>query len=167
MFKKIQKTIYVWIKQYRWKEVIPLLNKKNKKLLDVGCQDLSLYKRLKKDFEVTLVDFSPKHPDVKKENVQKLSFADTSFDTVLCFQVLEHTTDPVKAIKELRRVTKTDLFISVPNEPFFTLFRFMIWEKEHLWAITPKALKHYLGKPVVEKKIFFGRYYLAKWTFKN
>jgi len=36
---------------------------------------------------------------------------------------------------------KRQLMISIPNEPFFTLCRFLHWEEKHLWAITPKIMK--------------------------
>ena len=102
---------------------------------------------------------------IKKEDVQNLSFPDKSFDIVLCQQVLEHVHDPVKAISELKRVAGKQLIISVPYEPFFTLCRFLNWEKEHLWAITPRVLKVYLGEPVYESKVFLKRYYVGAWKF--
>src|ERR687886_645662 len=36
--------------------------------------------------------------------VESLPVADASFDLVLCIQVLEHADDPVRAVRELRRV---------------------------------------------------------------
>jgi SAM-dependent methyltransferase len=38
-------------------------------------------------------------------SVEELPVPDASFDVVLCTQVLEHTTDPQRAVRELRRVT--------------------------------------------------------------
>jgi 2-polyprenyl-3-methyl-5-hydroxy-6-metoxy-1,4-benzoquinol methylase len=40
---------------------------------------------------------------------------------VLCTEVLEHLDDPQKGLKELVRVSKKYLVVSVPNEPFFVL----------------------------------------------
>jgi SAM-dependent methyltransferase len=37
--------------------------------------------------------------------VEAMPIADASFDLVLCTQVLEHSDDPVQAVRELRRVT--------------------------------------------------------------
>lgn len=87
---------------------------------------------------------------IKKERIEyqdilNLTYSDNEFDTVVCLETLEHTLDPVRAIKELKRVAKKRIIISVPNEPWFSLSR-LSWNKEHLWAITPKVLKHYLGK---------------------
>ncbi len=165
LIRGIQKGIYKKIKIIRLREVEKLLDRKKRKLLDIGCQDLRFYNKLKKNFDITLADYEPKNKHIRHEDIQKLSFKDKEFDTVLCLEVLEHTFDPVKAIRELKRVTNGDLIISVPNEPFFTLWRGMHWEDEHLWAITSKVLKHYLGKPKKEKTFFFKRYYMAKWSF--
>lgn len=167
LFKAIQKRIYKLIKYYRWKYVSKLLDDKSETLLDIGCQDLFFYNRLKKHYNVTLADCKPKNRLVKKENIGSLSFKDNSFDITLCLEVLEHTHNPVKAITELKRVTKKQLIISIPYEPFFTVARFLIWEKEHLWAITPKALRIYLGRPTYEKTIFLKRYYVAVWNFNE
>ena len=164
MLKKIQKDIYIMIKKYRNRLVSKQLNCKNKTVLDIGCQDLFFYNLTKDKHKVTLADINPKNELIKKEDIQKLSFEDKSFDIVLCQEVLEHLPDPIKAIKELKRVSREKVIITVPNEPFFTMFRFLIWEKEHLWSVTPKALEYYLGKPKYEKHFFLKRYYLGVWT---
>jgi SAM-dependent methyltransferase len=164
--EKIQKKIYRTIKFYRREQILKILDKESKTLLDIGCQDLTFYNKIKGQYSTTLADYSPTNDFIKKEDVQKLSFKDKSFDIVLCQEVLEHVPDPVVAIKELKRVAKKQLIISVPYEPFFTLARLFWWEKEHIWAIRPKVFYHYLGKPSSEKKIFFKRYYLATWDFK-
>ena len=161
------KTLKIWIynrlRSYRWKKIQLLLNPPPRSLLDIVCQELYFYERLKSTYQVTLADREPRYDCILKEDIQQLSFEDNTFDIVLCQQVLEHVPDPVKAIKELRRVAAEQLIITVPYEPFFTLARLGYWEKEHLWAVTPTALKHYLGEPIYEKKLIFKRYYLGVW----
>lgn len=51
-------------------------------------------------------------------SVTNLPFKDCSFDIVLSTEVIEHSTDPQKAIRELCRVAKPGgiLIITVPNE---------------------------------------------------
>lgn len=141
-----------------------LLDRESRTLLDIGCRDSLLYNSIKEKYQVTLADISPSSSLIKKEDVQNLSFQDRSFDIVLCQEVLEHVLNPVKAISELKRVAKKQLIISVPLEPFFTIWRFLSWEKEHLWAITPRLLKIHLGEPARERNIFFKRYYIAVWN---
>ncbi len=50
-----------------------------------------------------------------------LPFRDQSFDLVVCLEVLEHLPEPVRALRELRRVTRAGCLLSVPHEPFFRL----------------------------------------------
>jgi len=164
--RSIPEILYNLIKKYRINFVKRQLDPKSKSLLDIGCQDLSLYNKIKSKYDVTLADIEPKSQLVKKEDIQNLSFEEKSFDIVLCQEVLEHTPNPIRAIYELKRVAKEQLVITVPYEPFFTLFRFLFWEKEHLWAITPKLLKIYLGKPKYENKFFFKRYYIGVWKIR-
>jgi SAM-dependent methyltransferase len=161
--KALKVKIYNVLRSYRWRVVGTLLDKNSRTLLDIGCEELFFYNKLKDLYEITLADYSPRNDLIQCEDIQNLSFADRSFDIVLCQQVLEHVPNPVEAILELRRVARRQLIISVPYEPFFTLCRFLTWEKEHLWAVTPRVLKHYLGKPMFESKVVLKRYYLAAW----
>ncbi|MBN1844852.1 MAG: class I SAM-dependent methyltransferase [Sedimentisphaerales bacterium] len=161
----IKVKLYNAIRLYRWKVIRRLLDPQGKTLLDIGCSELFFYQRLKDRYEITLADCDPQHERIQRQDVQHLEYADRSFDIVLCQQVLEHVADPVRALGELQRVTRRQLIISVPYEPFFSLARFCHWEKNHLWAVTPRALEHHLGPPASERKIFFKRYYVGLWTF--
>jgi ubiquinone/menaquinone biosynthesis C-methylase UbiE len=49
----------------------------------------------------------------------ELPFGDQSFDLVVCLEVLEHLPEPVRALRELRRVARGGCLLSVPHEPFF------------------------------------------------
>ncbi|TAL55686.1 MAG: SAM-dependent methyltransferase [Nanoarchaeota archaeon] len=156
----LQKEIYRILAGLRWKAIKPWLNSSYKTLLDVGGSDYSIKKTLTAQFKVTTCDIKPKK-GIIKQDVQKLTFKNNSFDIVTCFEVLEHVPDPVRAMKELQRVSKHRLLISVPNDPWFTFTRLGIWEKEHFWSIKPNTIKLHLGKPIYEKNIIFGRYYFA------
>lgn len=54
-------------------------------------------------------------------DIYNIDFADDSFDMVYCFEVLEHLHEPDRALKELARVAKNHVVLSVPHEPFFCL----------------------------------------------
>ena len=50
-----------------------------------------------------------------------LPFPDAAFDVVGCFEVLEHQADPAPALRELARVARRAVVVSVPHEPYFSL----------------------------------------------
>lgn len=157
------KFIYNRLRKERYRHIKKFLN--GKTILEIGSSDDCL-KKIVKNKKVVCTDITPRK-GVTKQDAENLTFKDKSFDNVLCMEVLEHTKNPIKAINELKRVTKKRLIISVPYEPWFTFWRFMYWEKEHLWAIRPKILKKYLGIPSYEEKFFLRRYYMGLWDFNQ
>lgn len=52
-------------------------------------------------------------------DVHGLPYAASSFDLVVCTEVLEHVADPAGALRELARVARRGLVLTVPHEPFF------------------------------------------------
>ena len=63
--------------------------------------------------------------------------------------------NPIKALKELKRVAKERIIISVPKEPNFSLVR-LSWNKEHLTALTEKFISFHLDlKPIYKIKFMF------------
>ncbi len=68
--------------------------------------------------EITTVDIDPDvRPDVAA-SVTELPFDAASFDAVLCCEVLEHLPweDAEQALAELRRVTRSGVIVSVPDD---------------------------------------------------
>lgn len=98
------------------------------KLLDAGAGKLPhryLVKKLAVDY--SSLDFKPTHPELTYvADVQAMPIPDNSFDSAMCFEVLEHVPNPEKALRELFRVLKPggSLVFSVPhflylhNEPY-------------------------------------------------
>ncbi|MCL4416912.1 MAG: class I SAM-dependent methyltransferase [Actinobacteria bacterium] len=120
-----------------------LKNLKIETVLDVGCgEGFSLNKlrenKIGKTYEG--IDFSKdaillgkkmySKLNLKQGNAYKLNYKNNSFDLVLCTEVLEHLEKPEKALKELIRVSKKYLILSVPNEPYFYLFNYTQWGKD-------------------------------------
>lgn len=58
----------------------------------------------------------------KTGNIYQLDFADNSFDVVHAHQVLQHLSDPVAALQEMRRVCKPGGIIAVRDADFHGMF---------------------------------------------
>lgn len=54
-------------------------------------------------------------------DIYNIAFPDDTFDVVYSFEVLEHLREPDRALRELARVAKQAVVLSVPHEPFFCL----------------------------------------------
>ncbi len=134
------------------------------KILDIGCMDEFLLNRIPKRFDYQGVDDEPlcKNAKIQRKKIEQLE-KNKKYDIVIATEVLEHLDDPVAGIKILKTLSKRYVLISVPNEPFFSLFRFFIPAREHLWTIFPEALKRQLGKPILEKRVCFRRTYIGLW----
>lgn len=97
-------------------------------LLDAGAGKLP-HRHLLKELGVNYVslDFKQTHPELDiVADVQKMPMEDSSFDSAICIEVLEHVPNPEEALREILRVLKPGgkLVFSVPhflylhNEPY-------------------------------------------------
>ncbi len=102
-------------------------------VLDAGCGEGETLERLSSLLPSDVVGFDL-NPDslayaaqrfpkgtFSVEDIHHLPYTDAAFDLVICLEVLEHLKEPVSALKELFRVTRAHLIVSVPNEPWFQL----------------------------------------------
>jgi ubiquinone/menaquinone biosynthesis C-methylase UbiE len=105
---------------------------KDKTFLDAGCgTGLFTKVAVARGANITAIDIAPKLVELtKKKNptinaleasLLQLPFADNSFDYVISSDVIEHTTDPYAATRELIRVLKPNgkICITVPNRTFW------------------------------------------------
>lgn len=79
------------------------------------------------------------------QNVEKLTYDDSSFDRVISTCLLHHVQSPVKALQEMRRVTGNDGIISIylPSDPGF-LYRLS------QFLVSTRSLKKYLTLPEIK-----------------
>lgn len=125
-------------------------------VLDVGCGEGFTLDRLQKEkigkvfegieYEVSAVELANKlYPtiDIKQGDIYKLPYKSNSFDLVVATEVLEHLENPKKAYRELLRVSRKYVLMSVPNEPFFTIQRIgRLQNIRHLGA-HPEHIQHW------------------------
>lgn len=76
-------------------------------------------------------------------NAHDMSFADNTFDLILCLEMLEHDDDQAKSIKEMYRVLKPDcpLILTCPNQHSPEHHQGV---SDHYTFITPKMLTGWL-----------------------
>jgi ubiquinone/menaquinone biosynthesis C-methylase UbiE len=102
-------------------------------------------------------------------NTERLPFAADSFDLVLSLEVLEHVGDPQAALAEIRRVTRSFLLASVPNEPWWRFGNMLRLKYLEDFGNTPEHINHWT---VAGFKRFIGREFKVLevqrpflWTF--
>lgn len=130
-----------------------------KSILDVGCGEGFTLDKLSEegigkklegvDFLKTAIDLGKKaHPKLtlKQGNIYDLEYKNNSFDLVMATEVLEHLEDPLKGLKELIRVSKKYLLLSVPNEPFFMGANFLRGKNWSRWGNDIEHIQHWTSK---------------------
>lgn len=106
--------------QARTEDLVRLLPRGRRSVLDVGARDGYFSRRLTEFFaEVTALDLEkPKfeYPGIVTiaGDATGLPFPDGAFDCVFCAEVLEHIPAVEKAARELIRVARHELIIGVP-----------------------------------------------------
>lgn len=87
-------------------------------------------------------------PDCKVEvgSVYSINSSESSFDLVVCCEVLEHLENPQLALEEIHRVSNNYVLLSVPREP---LWRFLNMVRLKYWGDfgnTPDHRSHWSKK---------------------
>lgn len=121
---------YLETHDHRIKKTLEILDPKPKdKILEIGCDSglFSLILKNKFDIELKAVEAAEEKietakqrgVDVEKTNIEteKLPFNDNSFDVIIFTEVIEHLSNPLFVLSEIKRVVKTNgsVIISTPN----------------------------------------------------
>lgn len=129
-------------------------------ILDAGCAEGFVSRHLRQQWE-TQVKFWGVDLDTDalargrtltpwmrrtRASVLALPFADEQFDLVLCIEVLEHLLEPLLALHELRRVTRTYVLLSVPHEPWFRLLNALRGKHLRAWGNDPEHIQNWTGQ---------------------
>ena len=181
-----------WHKK-RFTEVSRIINPVKGKVLDIGCNDGTfskiIFEKTKAEKLVGIdlagksIDWANKH--LKRSGInflvgdaQNLKYKSNFFDAVFCLEVLEHVEDPLKTLREIKRVMKKGgygIFL-VPSDSF--LFRLVwffwlnfyprgwVWRETHIQTyrgnFLPKICKKVGFKVEVNKKFNLGMLHLVK-----
>lgn len=125
-------------------------------ILDVGCgEGITLDKLEKQSIGKKLygIDYSDDalkigkkiypHLSLSKGDIYDIKEKDSTYDLVMATEVLEHLDDPQKALKELIRVSKKYVLLSVPNEPFFIGANFLRGKYLKNFGNHPEHINHW------------------------
>lgn len=107
------------------------------------------------DFQIE-PDLAQRYPAVAfhEAPIEKLTFPDRAFDTVICTHVLEHVLRIDTAIAELRRVTARRLLVIVPLE---REYRFTFNPHVHFFPYPHSFLRHIVPVPASARCEVIGR----------
>ncbi len=84
----------------------------------------------------------------------RLSFPDDSFDIVHAHQVLQHLSDPVAALEEMRRVVKTDGVVAVRDADYGGMFWYPRLDGLDRWMTLYQAVaRHNRAEPDAGRRL--------------
>ena len=80
-------------------------------------------------------------------DITKMPFQDRSFDIVICTEVMVHLEKPDAALKELIRIAKKFVFVTVPREPWFCLGNLLVLKNVRRLGNPMDHINHWTKKP--------------------
>lgn len=177
----------------RFAEVSHIITPAGGKVLDIGCNDGTFSKvifektKARKligiDTDFKSITWANKHKGGKAieflvGDASRLNFRNDSFEAVFCLEVLEHVKDPLKVLKEIRRVMKSSGYgvLLVPSDSFlFRLVWFLwlkfyprgwVWRGTHIQSFRnnylPRLCQEAGFKIEINKKFNLGMLHLVK-----
>lgn len=87
---------------------------------------------------------------ISLEDVESLSYEDNKFDLCICCEVLEHISNPKKALSEIKRVTRGKVILSVPLEPLWRILNMLRGKYLKDFGNTPGHINHLTPKYFVK-----------------
>ncbi len=79
-------------------------------------------------------------------DIVSLPFRDDQFDLVLAIEVLEHVDDPDAALREVARVARRDVVLSVPREPIWRAANLARGKYVSTVGNTPGHIQHWSSR---------------------
>ena len=150
-----------WLLGRYYRHVVELVRETGARMiLDVGCGEGFTIRELREsgvEAAMVGVDYSPAalawsqangiaQSPLNVADAHHLPFPDSSFDLVLCLEVLEHLPDSGAGLRELLRVARDCIVVSVPHEPFFRGSNFLRGKNLRALGNDPEHLHAYSGR---------------------
>jgi ubiquinone/menaquinone biosynthesis C-methylase UbiE len=151
-------------RQHLWQKIENKIDKDNMKLLEAGVGSGKNIEYYPEEIEIFSIDFSPKmikeaekkvekydkEVNLLEMDIQNLDFEDNYFDLIVTSCVFCSVPDPVKGLKELKRVLKKDGRIIMlehmrsQNEFVGKVMDWFNWVSLHIWGanINRKTLEN-------------------------
>jgi SAM-dependent methyltransferase len=143
----------------RFAEALAKTVRDSQDILDIGtsqrfAKELRPYEGLFKGKRYTAAGYQPSsacgaYSCDCHQDIENMTFADASFDAVLCIEVLEHVADPFAAARELARVLRPDgrLLLTTPFLYNYHGKRANVHSPNHesypdYWRFTHEGLAH-------------------------
>jgi len=94
-----------------------------------------------------------------------LPFDDATFDLVYGWEVLHHMAEPVRAVREMARVSRRYVFLVEPNPWNAAQLAFALWDPEHRWVL--RYTRKYMGRLCDEAGLKVLRVATGGWVLPN
>jgi ubiquinone/menaquinone biosynthesis C-methylase UbiE len=125
-----------------------------KRALEVGCGEGVVADKMQRRWgEVVALDLPDaglraewrRYPEPRflHASAHQLPFEDDQFDVVVAAEVLEHLPDPARGLREMARVGRRHLVVSVPREPIFRSCNLLAGRYVRDLGNTPGHLNHW------------------------
>lgn len=148
-----------------------------KKILDAGCGEGFIARAILFHYpqiEYTGIELDKNTVQKARDKVKQakfingsitaLPFKDKSFDLVICLEVLEHLSSPLQGLKELCRVSKKTVLVSVPDEPLFSYLRLIFFHDILRLGKHPEHLNFWNKRTF---SVFLKKYFKKIILFKS
>ena len=129
-----------------------LLPEQATRVLEVGCGEGNQLRRLRDTYPAAEIvgldiafddDVSADGVDLVVASAMTLPFPDDAFDLVVGLEVLEHLPDPAVALREIARVGRGPVILSVPWEPVWRVGNVLRGRYVGAFGNTPGHLQHF------------------------